>query len=60
VWNAFCFIGFATNNGGDEYVSKIEFLVMLMSVFVGLSYIPVRTEAKKTVPGRPLRHQRDA
>ncbi len=41
-------------------MSKIEFLVMLISVFVGLSYIPVRTEAKKVVPGRPVRYQRDA
>jgi hypothetical protein len=48
------------NKGGGEYVSKIEFLVMLISVFVGLSYVPIRTEAKKAVPGRRIRHQRDA
>ena len=41
-------------------MSKIEFLVMLISVFVGLSYIPVRSEAKKTAPRRPIRYQRDA
>jgi len=41
-------------------VSKIEFLVMLISVFVGLSYIPIRTEAKKAVPRRPLRYRQDA
>ena len=39
---------------------KIEFLLILISVFVGLSYVPVRTEAKKAVPGRPIRCQRDA
>jgi hypothetical protein len=41
-------------------VSKIEFLLMLMSVFVGVSFIPLRTEAKKAVPRRPTRYQRDA
>ncbi|MFZ0525988.1 MAG: hypothetical protein WA776_20245 [Xanthobacteraceae bacterium] len=41
-------------------MSKIEFLLMLMSVFVGLCYIPVRTGAKKSVPGRPIRYQPDA
>lgn len=41
-------------------MSKIEFLLMLISVFIGLSYIPIRTEAKNAVPGRPIRHQRDA
>jgi hypothetical protein len=41
-------------------VSKIEFLLMLMSLFVGLSYISVRTEAKKAVRGRSIRYQRDA
>jgi hypothetical protein len=41
-------------------VSKVEFLLMLIGVFVALSYIPVRTEAKKAVPGRPIRYQPDA
>ena len=41
-------------------MSKIEFLLMLISVFVAVSYMPVRTEAKKVMPGRPLRYQRDA
>ncbi|HUI15568.1 MAG TPA: hypothetical protein VL048_19090 [Xanthobacteraceae bacterium] len=41
-------------------MGKIEFLLMLISVFVALSYIPVRAEAKKAVQGRPLRIQRDA
>ena len=27
---------------------KIYFLLMLISVFVGLSYVPVRTEAKQS------------
>jgi len=29
-------------------VTKIYFLLMLVSVFVGLSYIPMRSEAKKS------------
>lgn len=41
-------------------MTKIEFLLMLISIFVGLSYIPVRTEAKKAVSGRSIRYQRDA
>ena len=41
-------------------MSKIEFLLMLISVFVAVSYMPLRTEAKKAMPGRPLRYQRDA
>jgi hypothetical protein len=32
---------------------KIYFLLMLISVFVGLSYMPVRTEAKQKVAVRP-------
>jgi hypothetical protein len=28
---------------------KIYFLLMIISVFVGLSYIPIRTEAKQGV-----------
>ena len=39
---------------------KIYFLLMLMSVFVGLSYLPIRSEAKKAVPGRLIRYRRDA
>ncbi|MGC1780564.1 MAG: hypothetical protein WBB34_21725 [Xanthobacteraceae bacterium] len=41
-------------------MSKIEFLVMLISVFVALSYIPIRTEAKKTVSNRSIRYRHDA
>ncbi len=41
-------------------MTKIEFLLMLISVFIGISYIPIGTEAKKAVPGRPIRYQRDA
>jgi hypothetical protein len=41
-------------------VSKIEFLLMIISVFVAVSYLPVRSEATKVMPGRPLRYQRDA
>jgi hypothetical protein len=32
---------------------KIYFLLMIISVFVGLSYIPIRTEAKQTVSKNP-------
>jgi hypothetical protein len=32
---------------------KIYFLLMIISVFVGLSYIPVRTEAKQAVTKNP-------
>jgi hypothetical protein len=39
---------------------KIYFLLMIMSVFVGLCYIPGRTEATKAVRRRPFRYQRDA
>jgi hypothetical protein len=48
------------NHGGGQAVTKIEFLLMLIGVFVGLSYIPLRTEAEKAVPGRRIRYQRDA
>ncbi|MGB7038013.1 MAG: hypothetical protein WBD71_21090 [Xanthobacteraceae bacterium] len=41
-------------------MSKIEFLVMLISVFVALSYVPIRTEAKKVVPDRRIRYRHDA
>jgi hypothetical protein len=29
---------------------KIYFLLMIISVFVGLSYAPIRSEAKKSTP----------
>jgi hypothetical protein len=32
---------------------KIYFLLMIVSVFVGFSYIPVRAEAKKTTAVQP-------
>ena len=41
-------------------MGKIEFLLMLISVFVALSYIPARGEAKETLPRRRVRYQRDA
>jgi hypothetical protein len=34
-------------------VTKIYFLLMLISVFVGLSYIPLRSEAKKSTAVSP-------
>jgi hypothetical protein len=40
-------------NGGGRKAMKIYFLLMLISVFVGLSYMPVRTEAKQKVAVRP-------
>jgi hypothetical protein len=43
----------AINNGGGEKAMKIYFLLMLISVFVGLSLIPVRTEAKKSEAAQP-------
>jgi len=41
------------NNGGGRETMKIYFLLMLISVFVGLSYMPIRTEAKQKVAVRP-------
>jgi hypothetical protein len=32
---------------------KIYFLLILISVFVGLSYMPMRTEAKQKVAAQP-------
>lgn len=32
---------------------KIYFLLMIISVFVGLSYIPIRTEAKQKAAVAP-------
>jgi hypothetical protein len=43
----------AINNGGGEKAMKIYFLLMLISVFVGLSLIPIRTEAKKSTAAPP-------
>jgi len=43
----------AQNNGGGREAMKIYFLLMLISVFVGLSYMPIRTEAKQKVAVRP-------
>jgi hypothetical protein len=38
--------------GGGQAVTKIEFLLMIISVFVALSYIPIRTEPKQTNAAR--------
>ncbi len=35
------------NDNGGEAAMKIYFLLMIISGFVALSYIPIRTEAKK-------------
>jgi hypothetical protein len=43
----------AGNNGGGQEVMKIYFLLMIVSVFVGLSYIPIRSEAKQSTPVQP-------
>jgi hypothetical protein len=32
---------------------KIYFLLMLISVFVAVSYIPIRTEPKQSAPVQP-------
>jgi len=43
---------------------KIYFLLMIISVFVGLSYIPIRTEPKQKAAKKcgcgPIPYQRDA
>jgi hypothetical protein len=36
-----------------EKAMKIYFLLMLISVFVAVSYIPIRTEAKQSAPVPP-------
>jgi len=39
--------------GGGHRAMKIYFLLMIISVFIGFSYLPLRTEPKqKTVTGR--------
>jgi hypothetical protein len=38
--------------GGGQIPMKSYFLLMIMSVFVGLSFIPIRGEAKQTNPSR--------
>jgi hypothetical protein len=43
----------APNKGGGQEAMKIYFLLMLISVFVALSYMPMRTEAKQKVAVRP-------
>jgi hypothetical protein len=43
----------AGNNGGGQAVMKIYFLLMLISVFVGFSYIPIRSEAKQKAAVQP-------
>jgi hypothetical protein len=43
----------AINNAGGEKAMKIYFLLMIISVFVGLSFIPIRTEAKKSTAAPP-------
>jgi hypothetical protein len=45
----------AGNDGGGEAVTKIDFLLMLISVFVALSYIPIRAEVKQTTIVPPVR-----
>jgi hypothetical protein len=37
---------------GARKAMKIYFLLMLISVFVGLSYMPVRSEAKQKAAAR--------
>jgi hypothetical protein len=38
--------------GGGHRAMKIYFLLMIISVFVGLSYMPIRTEARQRVTKR--------
>jgi hypothetical protein len=42
----------AHQNCGARKAMKIYFLLMLISVFVGLSYMPMRSEAKQKVAVR--------
>jgi hypothetical protein len=49
-------LALATNTGttGDgRQAMKIYLLFMLISVFVGFSYLPIRSEAKQDVPAPP-------
>jgi hypothetical protein len=39
--------------GGGEELMKIYFLLMIVSVFVALSYIPIRAEPKKNPAAPP-------
>jgi len=39
--------------GGGEGLMKIYFLLMIVSVFVALSYIPIRAEPKQNRPAAP-------
>jgi hypothetical protein len=43
----------AVNDDGGNKAMKIYFLLMIISVFVGFSYIPVRTEAKQKAAVQP-------
>jgi hypothetical protein len=36
--------------GGGDWPMKIYFLLMIVSVFVAFSYIPIRLESKKDAP----------
>jgi hypothetical protein len=38
--------------GGGQKAMKIYFLLMIISVFVGLSYVPLRGEAKRPATDR--------
>jgi hypothetical protein len=38
----------ALTDGGDHKVMKIYFLLMIISVFVGFSCIPIRAEPKQS------------
>jgi hypothetical protein len=38
------------NRGGGDGLMKIYFLLMIVSVFVAISYIPIRIESKQNAP----------
>jgi hypothetical protein len=42
----------AKEHCGARKAMKIYFLLMLISIFVGLSYMPMRSEAKQKVAAR--------
>jgi hypothetical protein len=43
----------APEHCGARQAMKIYFLLMLISLFVWLSYMPIGMEAKQKVPARP-------
>jgi hypothetical protein len=53
VGTLFAWSDSAINKGGGVKAMKIYFLLMLISVFVGFSFIPLRAEAKQNAATSP-------